>query len=97
MAYRLWLLDANGKNGHALAGASSCALTQFAWLPMTAGLGYVTVCPAADTGTMVARLNSVTVNGAAPRELYSLAYTAGKHGTPFSSIDLAPAVRLLGA
>ncbi len=97
VAYRLWLLDANGTHGRSLAGAPSCALTQFAWLPMTTALAYVTECPSATTGTMVARLNSVTVNGAAPKELYSLAYTAGKRGAPFGSIDLAPAARSLGA
>ncbi len=97
VAYRLWLLDANGTHGRALAGAPSCALTQVAWLPMTTALAYVTECPSATTGTMVARLNSVTVNGAAPKELYSLAYTAGKRGAPFGSIDLAPAARSLGA
>ncbi|MDQ2828659.1 MAG: hypothetical protein M3Y74_06385, partial [Chloroflexota bacterium] len=97
VAYRLWLLDANGTHGRALAGTSSCTLTQFAWLPMTAALAYVTECPSATTGTLVARLNSVTANGAAPRELYSLSYTAGKRGAPFNSIDLAPEARPLGA
>ncbi len=97
VAYRLWLLDENGTHGRALAGAPSCALTQFAWLPLTAALAYVTECPSTTTGTMVARLNSVTVHGAPPRELYALAYTAGKRGTPFNSIDLAPEARPLGA
>jgi hypothetical protein len=97
VAYRLWLLDENGIHGRALAGAPSCALTQFTWLPMTAALAYVTECPSATTGTLVARLNSVTANGAAPRELYSLSYTAGKRGAPFNSIDLAPEARPLGA
>ena len=97
VAYRLWLLGENGKNGRALANTSSCTLTQFAWLPMTGALAYITVCPSTTTGTLVARLNSVTAHGAPPRELYALASTAGTRGTPFNSIDLAPEARPLGA
>jgi len=97
VAYRLWLLGENGKNGRALANTSSCTLTQFAWLPMTGALAYITMCPSTTTGTLVARLNSVTAHGAPPRELYALASTAGKRGTPFNSIDLAPEARPLGA
>ncbi len=92
-------MDLTGRSGKALSvetEGAGCRLTQFAWVVASKALTYVTECGPADTGTVTARLNIVMLN-AVSRPLYTLSYTTGKRGTPFSSIDLAPTQRALSA